>query len=54
MCREEDLNLHVLRHTYLKRARLPFRHLGQHIKLYPTSGSLLVFCALQGRAIKEK
>ena len=28
MCREEDLNLHGLLHTYLKRARLPFRHLG--------------------------
>ncbi|EKD80774.1 MAG: hypothetical protein ACD_40C00012G0004 [uncultured bacterium] len=27
-CRGEDLNLHELLHTHLKRARLPFRHLG--------------------------
>ena len=27
-CRGEDLNLHELLHTLLKRARLPFRHLG--------------------------
>ena len=27
-CPRKDSNLHVLRHTHLKRARLPFRHLG--------------------------
>ena len=28
MCPEQDSNLHAFRHTHLKRARLPFRHLG--------------------------
>ena len=28
MCPEQDSNLHISRHTHLKRARLPFRHLG--------------------------
>ena len=28
MCPEQDSNLHASRHTHLKRARLPFRHLG--------------------------
>ena len=27
-CPEEDLNLHTLRHTHLKRTCLPFHHLG--------------------------
>ena len=27
-CPEQDSNLHASRHTHLKRARLPFRHLG--------------------------
>src|SRR3989344_2795445 len=38
-CRGEELNLHALRHTLLKRARLPFRHPGYTIKytiLYET------------------
>ncbi len=28
-CPEQDSNLHASRHTHLKRARLPFRHLGR-------------------------
>ena len=28
MCPEQDSNLHVSQHSHLKRARLPFRHLG--------------------------
>ena len=28
MCPRKDSNLHASRHTHLKRARLPFRHLG--------------------------
>ena len=28
-CPEQDSNLHASRHTHLKRARLPFRHLGK-------------------------
>ena len=28
MCPEQDSNLHAFRHSHLKRARLPFRHLG--------------------------
>ena len=28
MCPEQDSNLHAFRHAHLKRARLPFRHLG--------------------------
>ncbi len=31
MCPEQDSNLHASRHTHLKRARLPFRHLGLRI-----------------------
>lgn len=27
-CPEQDSNLHASRHAHLKRARLPFRHLG--------------------------
>ena len=27
-CPEQDSNLHVVKHSHLKRARLPFRHLG--------------------------
>ncbi len=27
-CPEQDSNLHVSQHSHLKRARLPFRHLG--------------------------
>lgn len=30
-CREEELNLHALRHTLLKRACLPFHHPGFEI-----------------------
>ena len=33
-CRGEDLNLHESLHTHLKRARLPFRHLGNICQLY--------------------
>lgn len=28
LCPEQDSNLHVSQHSHLKRARLPFRHLG--------------------------
>ena len=28
MCPKQDSNLHVSQHSHLKRARLPFRHLG--------------------------
>ncbi len=28
LCPEQDSNLHASRHAHLKRARLPFRHLG--------------------------
>ena len=28
-CPEQDSNLHVSQHSHLKRARLPFRHLGK-------------------------
>ena len=28
LCPEQDSNLHVVKHSHLKRARLPFRHLG--------------------------
>ncbi len=28
-CPEQDSNLHVFQHSHLKRARLPFRHLGK-------------------------
>ncbi len=27
-CPEQDSNLHASQHSHLKRARLPFRHLG--------------------------
>ena len=30
LCPEQDSNLHASRHTHLKRARLPFRHLGKY------------------------
>ena len=30
LCPEQDSNLHVSQHSNLKRARLPFRHLGLH------------------------
>ncbi len=33
-CPEQDSNLHASQHSHLKRARLPFRHLGK----------LIVFC----------
>ena len=32
-CPEQDSNLHVSQHSHLKRARLPFRHLGQFMSL---------------------
>ena len=32
-CPEQDSNLHVVKHSHLKRARLPFRHLGSGISL---------------------
>ena len=28
LCPEQDSNLHASQHSHLKRARLPFRHLG--------------------------
>ena len=31
MCPEQDSNLHVSQHSHLKRARLPFRHLGNYL-----------------------
>ena len=31
MCPEQDSNLHVSQHSHLKRARLPFRHLGSYL-----------------------
>ena len=31
MCPEQDSNLHVSQHSHLKRARLPFRHLGMFV-----------------------
>ena len=37
MCPEQDSNLHVSQHSHLKRARLPFRHLGIN-RLLPSSG----------------
>ncbi len=30
MCPEQDSNLHASQHAHLKRARLPFRHLGNN------------------------
>ncbi len=30
-CPEQDSNLHVSQHSHLKRARLPFRHLGKRL-----------------------
>ena len=32
MCPEQDSNLHVSQHSHLKRARLPFRHLGIYLR----------------------
>ena len=29
LCPEQESNLHASRHSHLKRARLPFRHLGE-------------------------
>ena len=37
LCPEQDSNLHVSQHSHLKRARLPFRHLGIY-RLLPMSG----------------
>ena len=37
LCPEQDSNLHVSQHSHLKRARLPFRHLGIY-RLLPLSG----------------
>ena len=37
LCPEQDSNLHVSQHSHLKRARLPFRHLGIY-RLLPRSG----------------
>ena len=37
LCPEQDSNLHVSQHSHLKRARLPFRHLGIN-RLLPLSG----------------
>ena len=33
LCPEQDSNLHVSQHSHLKRARLPFRHLGIQVFL---------------------
>ena len=32
-CPEQESNLHASRHSHLKRARLPFRHLGMEVGL---------------------
>ncbi len=45
-CPEQDSNLHASRHTHLKRARLPFRHLG-------ICFSLSTLAAFQQRAENE-
>ena len=34
MCPEQDSNLHASQHSHLKRARLPFRHLGILLVFY--------------------
>ena len=41
LCQRKDSNLHALRHTHLKRARLPFRHLG--IALNATAKVVIIF-----------
>ena len=38
-CPEQDSNLHVSQHSHLKRARLPFRHLGSCISESGKRGS---------------
>ena len=38
-CPEQDSNLHVFQHSHLKRARLPFRHLGIYISMSGKRGS---------------
>ena len=35
-CPEQDSNLHVSQHSHLKRARLPFRHLGKRFCKIPS------------------
>ena len=35
MCPRQESNLHVSQHSHLKRARLPFRHLGLVKEFYP-------------------
>ncbi len=51
-CPEQDSNLHTSRHSHLKRARLPFRHLGinfkadiqSRLKLLQLLGSVSINC----------
>ncbi len=35
LCPEQDSNLHASQHSHLKRARLPFRHLGLCSRAFP-------------------
>ncbi len=41
-CPEQDSNLHASQHSHLKRARLPFRHLGNRFMLF-------CFCDCKGK-----
>ena len=44
LCPEQDSNLHASQHSHLKRARLPFRHLGiANAKLITFSDSTKFF-----------
>ena len=47
MCPEQDSNLHVSQHSHLKRARLPFRHLGSII--VDLRSHALLLCAWSGK-----
>ena len=44
MCPEQDSNLHASQHSHLKRARLPFRHLGFTPQSYDFFGIRKAFC----------
>ena len=45
LCPEQDSNLHASRHTHLKRARLPFRHLGILCNTLVTTHNILFMWA---------
>ena len=53
MCPEQDSNLHVVKHTHLKRARLPFRHLGAYKMAAPYKQTLVPFQYFKERAVNE-